>query len=255
MKERILTVSENREVADGIYKMTLKGDVASVSAGQFVHISVPSDSRLLRRPFGVSEYSRENGTVSVLYAVVGEGTRILSKTEKGTELACILGLGNGFPDISGARKIALLGGGMGAVLFPALAEELAKKGVKTATYLGFANKYKIICAEETAKYSEVKVSTDDGSFGIKGYAADMLREDIAKGEKFDAVFCCGPEPMFRALQKAPLGVPTYVSLEERMGCGVGACLTCSCKIKTADGEKYLRVCKDGPVFPIEKVVF
>lgn len=255
MKERILTVVGNASAADGIFKMTLKGDIDGVRAGQFVHISVPSDSRLLRRPFGVSEYDEENGTVSVLYAVVGEGTRILSGVKEGTRLACILGLGNGFPEIAGAKKIALLGGGMGVVLFPALAKELAKTGAEAKAYIGFANKNKIICEGEIAGYATVKVSTDDGSYGIKGYAADMLREDIAKGETFDAVFCCGPEPMFKALQRAPLGVPTYISLEERMGCGVGACLTCSCKIKTADGDKFLRVCKDGPVFPIEKVVF
>lgn len=255
MKERILTVVGNRAAADGIYKMTLKGDIDCVRAGQFVHISVPSDSRLLRRPFGVSEYDLEEGTVSVLYAVVGEGTRVLSTVKEGTQLACILGLGNGFPEIAGAKKIALLGGGMGVVLFPALAKELAAKGVEASAYIGFANKNKIICEDEISEFAPVKVATDDGSYGVKGYAADMLKEDIAKGEKFDAVFCCGPEPMFKALQKSPLGVPTYVSLEERMGCGVGACLTCSCKIKTADGDKYLRVCKDGPVFPIEKVVF
>lgn len=255
MKERILTVVGNKAVADGIYKMTLKGDVESVRAGQFVHISVPSDMRLLRRPFGVSEYDFVKGTVSVLYAIVGDGTRILSAVKEGTELACILGLGNGFPEIPGAKKIALLGGGMGVVLFPALAKELAAVGIETSAYIGFANQSKIICKEETAQYAAVKVSTDDGSYGVRGYAADMLREDIANGAKFDAVFCCGPEPMFKALQKSPLGVPTYISLEERMGCGVGACLTCSCKIKTADGDKYLRVCKDGPVFPIEKVVF
>lgn len=255
MTERILTVADNREVARGIYKMTLTGDISEVRAGQFVHLSVPSDSRVLRRPFGVSEYDADAGTLSILYAVVGDGTRILSEVEKGEKLPCILGLGNGFPEISGAKKIALLGGGMGAVLFPALAKELKEKGVETVTYLGFASVDKIIVKAETERFSEVKVSTDDGSFGKKGYAADLLREDIASGVKFDAAFCCGPEPMFRALQKFPLGVPTYISLEERMGCGVGACLTCSCKIKTSDGDKYLRVCKDGPVFPIEKVVF
>lgn len=255
MTERILTVTDNREVAENIYKMTLTGDIKGVKAGQFVHLSVPSDSRVLRRPFGVSEFDEETGTLSVLYAVVGDGTRILSKVGKGEKLPCILGLGNGFPETQGAKKIALLGGGMGSVLFPALSKELKEKGVKTVAYLGFANADKIIVKDETERYCEVKIATDDGSFGKKGYAADLLRADMENGEKFDAVFCCGPEPMFRALQKYPLGVPTYISLEERMGCGVGACLTCSCKIKTSDGDKYLRVCKDGPVFPIEKVVF
>lgn len=255
MTERILTVADNREVARGIYKMILTGDIKGVKAGQFVHLSVPSDSRVLRRPFGVSEYDAEAGTLAILYAVVGDGTRILSKVGKGEKLPCILGLGNGFPEIAGAKKIALLGGGMGSVLFPALSKELKEKGVETVTYLGFASADKIIVKDATAPYSEVKIATDDGSYGVKGYAADMLRKDLADGEKFDAVFCCGPEPMFRALQKFPLTVATYISLEERMGCGVGACLTCSCKIKTSDGDKFLRVCKDGPVFPIEKVVF
>ena len=167
----------------------------------------------------------------------------------------MLPLGNGFMPDKNVKKVVLLGGGMGSAVLPAI--PTTYPALEYYTYLGFANKDKVVLEEEMAKVSkQLTVATDDGSYGKKGFVTNILAEDMAK-LKPDVVFCCGPEVMYKALKKAlePFDVPIIVSLEARMGCGIGACLVCNCKVKRAgEEETYVRVCVEGPVMKLSEVV-
>ena len=188
------------------------------------------------------------------YAIVGEGTKILSQYKTGDKIKVLLPLGNGFTPDKSYKKIILLGGGMGSAVLPAI--PTCNPQLEYYTYLGFANKDKVVLEKELSKVSkEIKVATDDGSYGEKGFVTDILAGDMQR-LKPDAVFCCGPEVMYKALKKALQGfdVPIIVSLEARMGCGIGACLVCNCKVKRKGVEEYARVCVDGPVFKLDEVV-
>lgn len=250
-------VSGNRRVADGIYEMTLRHErFGAYLGGQFVNVKLSDSSRVLRRPFCICDFDAQKHEITICYAIVGEGTRILSACRSGDRLQTLLPLGNGFAPRDEWKKIALVGGGMGAAVLPAVARADAGSQREYYAYLGFADRDKVVLQERLgALCKAVRVATDDGSYGAKGFVTDLLAADMERLRP-DVVFCCGPEVMYRALAKtlAPYGVPVYVSLEQRMGCGVGACLVCSCKIRRNGEEGYLRVCKDGPVFALDEVV-
>lgn len=249
MKDYKLTVTENTLAAKNIYRMSLYSNetLPSVIGGQFLHIEVPG--KLLRRPFGI--LSADEHYISIMYAVVGEGTKNLSEVKVGDELNALLPLGNGFVLSAEMKKIALLGGGIGAV--PLLPVPATYPDKEFYSYLGFScSDYKIL-EDEFAKVSKKLVlCSDDGSCGIQGYPLQRLKEDISK-YNYDAVLACGPMAMVRALKRENLPVKVYVSLEERMGCGIGACLVCTCKIKRKEKKYNLRVCADGPVFLLDEV--
>ncbi len=194
-------------------------------------------------------------TVTLCYAVVGDGTRVLSSYAVGEKVDVILPLGNGFAPDKNVKKVVLLGGGMGSAVLPAI--PTSNPDLDYYTYLGFANKDRVVLEEEMAKVSkQLTVATDDGSYGKKGFITNVLAEDMDR-LKPDVVFCCGPEVMFKALKNAlePFDVPIIVSLEARMGCGVGACLVCNCKVKRkGEEENYVRVCIEGPVMKLDEVV-
>lgn len=248
-------VTARREVAQGIYEMTLCApSYGEFRGGQFVNLKLEDGRHVLRRPLCICDFDVVRHEITVCYAVVGEGTRRLSELKVGEIVKTMIPLGNGFTPESGMKKIVLLGGGMGCAVLPAAAR--ANADCECYAYLGFADRSKVVLEERMRSLCvETVVTTDDGSYGRKGFVTDALAQDIERIQP-DAVFCCGPEVMYRALAKAlaPFQVPVYVSLEQRMGCGIGACLVCSCKIKRNGEENYLRVCKDGPVFRLDEVV-
>ena len=256
MKDRKGRLIANEQVAKDIYKAVMAFDdlPQGIKGGQFVHIKLNDNSHVLRRPFCICDFDENAKTVTICYAVVGEGTKELAGYNVGTEVKAMLPLGNGFTPDDKMKKIVLLGGGMGSAVLPAIPR--AFKDREYVTYLGFANKDKVVLEKEMRELAgEVVVATDDGSYGRKGFVTNILAEDMKKLNP-DVVFCCGPEVMYKALKKAlaPFDVPVIVSLEARMGCGIGACLVCNCKIKRNGQEGYLRVCADGPVFALDEVV-
>ncbi len=257
LKDRTATVILNEKVAKDIYKMVLQFEdmPSEIKGGQFVHVKLNDSAHILRRPFCICDYDMERKTIDVFYAVVGEGTKILSEYTTGERLQAMLPLGNGYMPSKDVRKVVLLGGGMGSAVLPAI--PTTYPNLEYYTYLGFANKDKVILENEMAgKSKDIVVATDDGSYGKKGFVTNILAEDIDRIRP-DVVFCCGPEVMYKALKKSLDGhnVPIVVSLEARMGCGIGACLVCNCKVRRAgEEETYVRVCIEGPVMNLDEVV-
>ena len=244
MKKVIFTIQTNEKLTDSVYKMTLSGDTSGIArSGQFVNIQL--DGLYLRRPISVCDY--EDGTLTLIYKVVGKGTEQMSWLEKGTKLDILVGLGNGyFTEFAGDSPL-LIGGGVGVPPLYNLAKNLIKQGKKVTVILGFNTKDEIFYEQEFKNLgAEVLVSTVDGSYGVKGFVTDAIKQV----EKYSHVYCCGPEPMLKAIYSATNSGGSY-SFEERMGCGFGACMGCSCKTKY--GNK--RICKDGPVLQKEEIIW
>ena len=250
MREYQATILENNPAAENIYSLTLAlPEAVKIRAGQFADLSV-GGAHLLKRPLAVCKADGEK--VTVCYQIRGEGTKLLSERKAGETLDALLPLGNGFYLKENEKKIALVGGGVG--IFPMISvigEYAAEKEI--SAYIGFRNKGAVCGLEELKRAKKLTAVTDDGSFGEKMNAVQACAADLEAGERPDVVLSCGPLPMLRALKTVLEGrdIPCYVSLEERMGCGIGACLVCVCE-KT-NGE-HARVCKDGPVFGIGEVV-
>lgn len=249
MREVTATVLENKEIAENIFSFTFAaGNEIPVRPGQFCMLGV--NGFPLRRPIAICKAEGER--ITVCYRLKGEGTKSLSREYKaGETLSVLLPLGNGFYVKDDEKKIAIVGGGVG--IFPLISAIRAYCGDREVyAYMGFRNKAALCMEYEMLRAKKLTISTDDGSAGVRGTAVQAFADDFDK-IKPDVVLACGPLPMLRALKEATsqTGVPVYVSLEERMGCGVGACLVCVCD-KT-DG-RHARVCKDGPVFGIDEVV-
>lgn len=248
MKDFISTVKDNRKIAENVYMITLtlpKHD-EKICGGQFVNLATGDNSLLLRRPLGVCKLNGND--LTLCYQVKGKGTKKLTEAKAGDELKVLLPLGNGF-DLSAYKSVAVVGGGVG--IFPLIATLRENKDKDFYSYIGFRNKGAVCLLDEFDGCKKLVVTTDDGSYGEKGNAVQAFFND---NPKVDAIISCGPPVMLRALkrelQERGVKTPCFVSLEERMGCGIGACLVCECK--TADGGNA-RVCKDGPVFDINKV--
>lgn len=251
MKDIIAIVRDNKVIAENIFMLTveLTEDVREIHGGQFVNISTGDSSQLLRRPLGVCK--AEGNLLTVCYQVKGKGTGRLTEAKAGDKLKVLLPLGNGFR-LENYKNITVIGGGVG--IFPLIATIREYCNEKNFySYIGFRNKSAVCLLEELEKSKALTVTTDDGSFGLKGNAVSAYLEDDKKPAA-DAIIACGPPVMLKILKQKlnerGITTPCFVSLEERMGCGVGACLVCVCK-KT-DGE-HARVCKDGPVFDINEV--
>lgn len=242
MIKSLYTIVENKLVAAGTYRMVLEG--GGCADGEFVHIGVPG--YYLRRPLSICD--REDGKLTVVFKVVGEGTKVLSEMPAGTELEVLTGLGHGF-DPEACRKEALLvGGGLGVPPLYLLAKELRARGKKVTAVLGFNKSDEIILEKEFRNVcDEVVISTADGSVGVQGFVTDALK---ATAPSYDFFYTCGPMVMMKAVCTALEG-PGEASLEERMGCGAGFCYGCS--IQTKNGAR--RVCKDGPVFKKEELLW
>ncbi len=248
MREVTATVLENKRIAETVFSLTFSTEEeVTVRPGQFAMVGVGGYP--LRRPIAVC--MAEGERVTVCYQVKGSGTKFLSENYKtGEKLSVLLPLGNGFYVKDSEQKIAVVGGGVG--IFPLISvirRYAAEKEVYS--YMGFRNRGALCMEYEMTRSKRLTVATDDGSVGFHGNAVQAFLNDCDR-IKPDIVFSCGPVPMLRALHAAMAGkgIPVYVSLEERMGCGIGACLVCVCD-KT-DGA-HARVCKDGPVFEIGEV--
>ena len=243
MRESIFKIIDNAPLTQTVYKMKLQGDVSDItSSGQFVNIKL--DGLYLRRPISVCDC--EDGVLTLIYKVVGKGTEQMAKMTEGEELNILTGLGNGYDISLAGDKPLLLGGGVGVPPLYMLCKKLIAEGKKVSVVLGFNTKDEIFCEEDfKALGAEVFVTTADGSYGIKGFVTDAMK-DI----DYSYFYTCGPEPMLKAIFKASATSGQF-SFEERMGCGFGACMGCSCKTVTG----YKRICKDGPVLKKEEILW
>lgn len=238
----------NEEIADGIFDMRVKNDRLAplVKCGQFAHIYVPS--KTLRRPISVCD--SENGVLRLVYQVKGEGTKLMSEMKPDTNVDILAPLGNGFK-IEKGKRYCLIGGGIGVPPMLFTAKQIDNPLVIT----GFRSKSLVILQDDFKKAgAEPVLTTDDGSAGIHGFVTDILKDRI---NEIDEVCACGPMPMLKAVAQVckENGKSCQVSLEERMACGIGACLVCAVKVKKNGEEIMQHVCKDGPVFNAEEVVF
>ncbi len=251
MRDYEAVIVENKQIADNICSVTFRlPEAASVRCGQFGDIAV-GGTHLLRRPIAICKV--DGNEVTFCYQVKGEGTQKLKTMEAGTRVNVLMPLGNGFFVDEKETKVALVGGGVGIFpLISVLREYLGKKDI--SAYIGFRNKGAVCGLEEFQKADKFVAVTDDGSYGEKMNSVQAFAEDLKKGNRPDVVLSCGPTPMLRALKKLveEENIPCYVSLEERMGCGIGACLVCVCNL--TNGE-HARVCKDGPVFNVKEINF
>ena len=242
MKQSIFTIISNEALTRDVYKMVLSGDTSAVTnCGQFVNIQL--DGLFLRRPISVCDYDAE--TLTIIYKVVGKGTEQMAGMKSGEKLDILTGLGNGYDlTLSGSNPV-LLGGGVGVPPMYNLAKKLVAEGKKVSVILGFNTESEIFYENEfKALGCDVTVTTVDGSYGVKGFVTDALPES------YTYFYTCGPEPMLKAVYKATT-TSGQMSFEERMGCGFGACMGCSCKTLTG----YKRICKEGPVMKKEEILW
>ena len=243
MKQSIFEIRSNEALTDSIYKMVLIGDTTDIkNPGQFINIKI--DGFYLRRPISVCDC--EGDVLTLIYKVVGKGTEQMAKMTAGEELNILTGLGNGYDISLSGDKPLLLGGGVGVPPLYMLAKKLIAEGKKVSVVLGFNTKAEVFCEDDfKALGAEVFVTTVDGSYGIKGFVTDAMK-DI----DYTYFYTCGPEPMLKAIYKASATSGQF-SFEERMGCGFGACMGCSCKTITG----YKRICKEGPVLKKEEILW
>ena len=242
------TIKEQRQLTSTVYFMRLEGDTTGITkTGQFVQIQLPGF--YLRRPISINDWTcGENGTLDLIYKVVGHGTEAMKLLPDGTELDLLIGLGNGYNIDGDEQKPLLIGGGVGVPPLYALCKALIAQGKQPAVVLGFNTASEVFWKDEfEALGVPVTVTTVDGSMGVKGFVTNAMDGD------FDYVYTCGPEPMFKAVYKVldEKGISGQFSFEERMACGFGVCMGCSCKTKY--GNK--RICKDGPVLVKEEIIW
>ncbi len=243
MKQSIFEIRSNKALTDTVYEMILTGDTSDITnCGQFVNIQL--DGLFLRRPISVCDYDEE--TLTLVYKVVGKGTEAMAKMQPGTKLDILTGLGNGYDLTLAGEKPVLLGGGVGVPPMFNLAKKLRAEGKAVQVILGFNTKNEVFYENEfKALGCEVTVTTVDGSYGVKGFVTTVL-----ENMDYTYFYTCGPEPMLKAVHKASK-TSGQMSFEERMGCGFGACMGCSCKTLTG----YKRICKEGPVMKKEEILW
>jgi len=242
MKQGIFKISENTKLVDNVYKMVLVGDTSDITAcGQFINIQL--DGLYLRRPISVCD--KDDTSVTIIYKVVGKGTEQMSEMQVGKTLDVLTGLGNGYDLSYSGDKPLLLGGGVGVPPLYMLAKELVKQGKNVSVVLGFNTASEVFYEQEFKDLGcNVTVTTVDGSYGVKGFVTN------AYPQNYTYFYTCGPEPMLKAVYKAT-ATSGQMSFEERMGCGFGACMGCSCKTLTG----YKRICKEGPVMKKEEILW
>lgn len=249
-KKELVTVIAQEELADGIFSMWIKTEAAqSAKPGQFLSMYTNDGSKLLPRPISICEIDRDRESLRVVYRVTGEntGTQQFSQMKAGERFFMIGPLGNGFPyEKAEGKRVFLMGGGIGVPPILELAKQMSCE--KKQIVVGYRDAQTFL-REEFDKNGELYISTEDGSVGTKGNVMDVIRE---KGLEADMIFACGPTPMLRAIKQyaEERNIECYISLEERMACGIGACLGCVCQTKEKDHHSNVhnkRICKDGPV--------
>ena len=263
-KKVTAVVTAQKEIAPDIFDMWLKTELATDAVpGQFIAVYPKNESTLLPRPISICEVNKEEGMLRIVYRIAGKGTKEFSAYKEGDTTEILGVLGNGFPvdkgvsaDNSAGKKVFLMGGGIGIPPMLELAKELSKNGSATEINIivGYRDS-KLFLKEDLEKYGNVYVATEDGSVGTKGNVMNAIEEN---GLQADVIFACGPMPMLRAIKgyAEEKGIEAYISLEERMACGVGACLGCVCKTKNKDHHSHVnntRICTDGPVFEAGEV--
>ena len=243
-KRDIYTVLENKKIAKDVFLMVLEGDTQYITApGQFINILV--EGFYLRRPISICDW--DDKTITIIYKVVGKGTEAMAQMMPGKKLDILTGLGNGFTAKEGSEKPLVIGGGVGAPPMYGVAKHLIEKGAKPTVILGFTSKDDVFYEEEfKALGCEVYVTTNDGSYGTKGFVTDVIKNL----EGYDYFYTCGPLPMLKAVAMGT-ECSGQLSFEERMGCGFGGCMGCSCK--TLTGNK--RICTEGPVLLKEEIIW
>lgn len=254
--QEICRVAQQTRLGEGLYETVLEAPqiAAAAQCGQFVHIAC-GEGNLLRRPISICRAAADK--LTVVYQVKGEGTRWLAERQEGDTLDVLGPLGHGFDVAALGASPVLIGGGIGVPPMLQTAVCAAQAGAQPRAVLGFRNQGAVILEEAFRAVCETFVTTDDGSYARHGFVTDVLKEQLADAT---GVAACGPKPMLRAIAALAreAGVPCQVSMEERMGCGIGACLVCACELKLKDGQqgvRYGHVCKDGPVFDAEEVVW
>ena len=242
MKQSVFTITKNANLTSNVYIMTLKGDTEGIRCGQFVNIQL--DGLFLRRPISVCDC--EGDVLTLIYKVVGRGTEKMSHMTEGESLDLLTGLGNGYNTTPSGDKPLLLGGGVGVPPLYMLCKKLISEGKHPTVILGFNKADEVFYEDEfKALGAEVIVCTADGSYGVKGFVTTAM-----EGIDYTYFFTCGPEPMLKAVYKATT-TEGQMSFEERMGCGFGACMGCSCKTITG----YKRICKEGPVMRKKEILW
>lgn len=247
-----------REIARNIYELTLYGEITNSmdEPGQFVHIKVSEGvDPLLRRPISIASINKDMNQFTIIYRAEGHGTSLLSKKAAGEKIDILGPLGHGFPveEAKAGETALLVGGGIGVPPLYELSKQLVKRGVTVSHVLGFQSKDVMFYEEVFSKLGHTFVATVDGTFGTKGFVTNVIENENLD---FDTLYSCGPTPMLKVLQeKYAESKKVYLSLEERMACGIGACFACVCHTADdKDGHSYKKVCSDGPVFKAGEVV-
>ena len=257
MKQELMKIVQQRQLAPRIYEMTLTGELVKEMKhpGQFIHIRVPRADLLLRRPISLNYIDQDEKTCRIIYRVEGDGTKYFSELTTGDTLDVLGPLGNGF-DLSGLSigdEVFIIGGGIGVPPLYELSKQLNERGVKTSHFLGFASKEVIYYENEFQQLGDTRIATDDGTYGIHGNVGNLL---MTTNKIPDAVFACGSNGLLKTVEQLfRQHSNVQLSLESRMACGIGACYACVCHVPNDEtGTKSLKVCDEGPIFQAGEVV-
>ncbi|MGI2327271.1 dihydroorotate dehydrogenase electron transfer subunit [Planococcus sp. YIM B11945] len=253
IKQERMQVINQRKIAHHIFELTVQGELTAemASPGQFVHVRVAdSFEPLLRRPISVAAIHPELKQFTMIYRAEGRGTTLLAEKKAGDGLDVLGPLGKGFPVEEAEKKAYLIGGGIGVPPLYELAKQLNEKGIETVHILGFESKQAVFYEEKFKELGDTHIATVDGSHGTQGFVTHILNE---LPKDFDTYYSCGPTPMLEAVQWAYPEKKGFLSYEQRMGCGIGACFACVCRTTKSETD-YIKVCSDGPVFPAGVVI-
>ncbi len=254
-RKETAVVYRQQPIADDVYDMWIETSLArEAKAGQFISVFTRDRSTLLPRPISICETDRENERLRIVYRVAGKGTTEFSDYRAGNKIDILGTLGNGFPTEKAAgKRVFLMGGGIGIPPMLQLAKDITENS-EVCIILGYRNS-QLFLSEDLSQYGTAYISTEDGSVGVRGNVLDVIEKN---GLSADIIYACGPLPMLRAIKKyaKTAGIPAYISLEEKMACGVGACLGCVAKTSMVDHHSHVknsRICTDGPVYLAEDV--
>ncbi|WHY02318.1 dihydroorotate dehydrogenase electron transfer subunit [Neobacillus sp. DY30] len=255
IKKELCKIISQKEIAKDIFELTVEANFVNEihAPGQFVHIRVAKGlDPLLRRPISISSFDKKNSQFTMIYRKEGKGTTLLAENGPGMLLDILGPLGNGFPvnEVNTGQTALLVGGGIGVPPLYELSKQLTARGVKVIHVLGFQTESAVFYEDEFLEYGDTYITTVDGSYGKKGFVTDIIKD-----LQFDCLYTCGPTPMLKAIENGYSNKKVFLSLEERMGCGVGACFACVCKTSNEHEDvSYKKVCSDGPVFRAGEVV-
>lgn len=259
MKQEMMTIVSQEQLAPRIYQMKLQGELVKEMKrpGQFLHLKVPRADLLLRRPISVNEINQREQTCTIIYRIEGDGTSYFAQMKANEQLDVLGPLGNGFDltEVQQGQKVFVIGGGIGIPPMYELSKQLLEKKAAVTHFLGYASKEVAYFEQEFQKLAPTHFATDDGSFGVKGNVGDLLSEAIKK-EQPDFVYACGANGMLRAVATLfSEHERVFLSMEQRMACGMGACYACVCHVPNDEtGTKSVKVCDEGPIFNAKEVV-